>query len=103
MSDTGEFKNGAQPEDGTVVAEAPPEPSAEEKVVSLTGRLTTAEKERDELNDRLLRALAETENVRKRANRQITEERTYAVEKFARDALTVADNLGRALASLPAD
>src|SRR5262249_50865949 len=101
MSDTGEFKNGAQPDDGTVVAEAPPEPTAEEKLVSLTGRLTTAEKERDELNDRLLRALAETENVRKRANRQITEERTYAVEKFARDLLNVSDSLSRAIESLP--
>jgi molecular chaperone GrpE len=101
MSDTGDINNGAQPEDGTVVAEAPPEPTAEERVASLTKQLATAEKERDEYNDRLLRALAETENVRKRANRQITEERAYAVEKFARDLLNVSDSLSRAIDSLP--
>jgi len=69
----------------------------------LAERVVALEKERDELNDRMLRALAETDNVRKRANRQITEERTYAVEKFARDLLNVSDNLSRALAALPAD
>jgi len=101
MSDTGDINTGAQPEDGTVVAEAPPEQAAEERIASLTKQLATAEKERDEVNDRLLRALAETENVRKRANRQITEERAYAVEKFARDLLNVSDSLSRAIDSLP--
>ncbi len=42
-----------------------------------------------------MRALAETENVRKRANRQIEDARVYAVEKFARDLLAVSDNLPR--------
>ncbi len=59
------------------------------------------EKERDQLKDNLLRALAETDNVRKRANRQIEEARLYAVEKFARDLLNVADNLARAVDSVP--
>jgi molecular chaperone GrpE len=61
------------------------------------------EKERDALKDNLLRALAETDNVRKRANRQIEDARLYAVEKFARDLLNVADNLSRALDSVPGD
>jgi len=61
------------------------------------------EKERDALKDNLLRALAETDNVRKRANRQIEEARLYAVEKFSRDLLNVADNLNRAIESVPAD
>ena len=59
------------------------------------------EKERDQLKDNVLRALAETDNVRKRANRQIEEARLYAVEKFARDLLNVADNLSRAVESVP--
>ncbi len=59
------------------------------------------EKERDAMKDNLLRALAETDNVRKRANRQIEEARLYAVEKFARDLLNVADNLARATESVP--
>jgi molecular chaperone GrpE len=61
------------------------------------------EKERDELKDNMLRALAETDNVRKRANRQIEDARIYAVEKFARDLLAVYDNLQRAIDSVPQD
>lgn len=60
------------------------------------------EKERDALKDNLLRALAESDNVRKRANRQIEDARLYAVEKFARDLLNVSDNLARAVESVPA-
>lgn len=60
------------------------------------------EKERDLLKDNMLRALAETDNVRKRANRQIEEARLYAVEKFARDLLGVSDNLARATEAVPA-
>jgi molecular chaperone GrpE len=61
------------------------------------------EKERDVLKENMLRALAETDNVRKRANRQIDDARLYAVEKFARDLLNVSDNLARAVDSVPAD
>lgn len=64
-------------------------------------QLEALETERNALKDQLLRALAETENVRKRANRQIDEERIYAVERFARDLLNVSDNLSRALMALP--
>lgn len=67
----------------------------------LAAQVAQLEKERDELKDQMLRALAETDNVRKRANRQIAEERTYAVEKFARDLLNVSDSLARAVASIP--
>lgn len=67
----------------------------------LAEQVTALEKERDELKANMLRALAETENVRKRANRQIEEARVYAVEKFARDLLNVSDNLTRALEAVP--
>ena len=56
--------------------------------------------ENAELKDRALRALAETENMRRRAEREASDARTYAVTNFARDMLSVADNLERALASL---
>jgi molecular chaperone GrpE len=69
----------------------------------LTERIASLEKERDELKDNMLRALAETDNVRKRANRQIEDARVYAVEKFARDLLAVSDNLQRAIDSVSAD
>lgn len=67
----------------------------------LAETVAALEKERDALKDNLLRALAETDNVRKRANRQIEDARLYAVEKFARDLLNVADNLSRALDAVP--
>lgn len=51
------------------------------------------------LKDRALRAMAEVENVRKRLERERDEARTYSVSRFARDMLTVADNLNRALAA----
>jgi molecular chaperone GrpE len=69
----------------------------------LAEQVAALERERNELKDQMLRALAETDNVRKRANRQIAEERTYAVEKFARDLLSVSDNLTRAVDALPAE
>jgi molecular chaperone GrpE len=53
--------------------------------------------ERDELKDRLMRALAETENVRKRAARDRMEAEQYGGSKLARDMLPVYDNLARAL------
>jgi len=53
--------------------------------------------------DRALRALAEVENVRKRLERERDDARLYSVTRFARDLLTVADNLARALSHLPAE
>jgi molecular chaperone GrpE len=53
--------------------------------------------ERDALQDRLMRALAETENVRKRAARDRMEAEQYGGSKLARDLLPVYDNLARAL------
>lgn len=55
------------------------------------------------LKDRTLRAMAEAENVRKRADREREETRQYAVARFAREVLTIADNLDRALSAWPAE
>lgn len=54
-----------------------------------------------EMKDRLLRALAEGENLRKRAQREREDAGKYAASNFAKDMLNVADNLRRALASAP--
>jgi molecular chaperone GrpE len=56
-----------------------------------------------ELRDKFLRAVAETENVRKRAEREIADERVYGVTGFARDILVVADNLARILDAVAAE
>jgi molecular chaperone GrpE len=53
--------------------------------------------------DRLLRLAAEMENLRKRTEREKAEATLYAATNFARDLLSVADNLGRALAALTAE
>ena len=55
------------------------------------------------LRDRLLRALADAENTRRRADAAAAEARRYAVSDFARELLTVADNLQRALAAAGED
>jgi molecular chaperone GrpE len=55
------------------------------------------------LKDRVLRTLAEMENLRRRTEREAADARTYGVSAFARDMLGVVDNLSRALESLPAD
>ena len=54
-----------------------------------------------DLNDRLLRSLAETENLRRRGRKEREETAKFAVAGLARDLLSVADNLGRALGALP--
>lgn len=59
--------------------------------------------ERDDLKDKLLRTLAEMENLRRRTEREIADAKAYAVTSFARDMLGSSDNLRRALESLPAD
>jgi molecular chaperone GrpE len=56
-----------------------------------------------ELRDKFLRAVAETENVRKRAEREVADERVYGITGFARDILAVADNLTRTLDAVGAD
>lgn len=54
----------------------------------------------DELNDKLLRAAAEMQNIRKRAERERQEAGQYAASAFARDIISVADNLARALQTM---
>ena len=55
------------------------------------------------MKDRLLRTLAEMENLRKRTEREVTDARLYGVASFARDVLSVADNIRRALEAVPAE
>ncbi|THD60751.1 nucleotide exchange factor GrpE [Phenylobacterium sp.] len=55
------------------------------------------------LKEQILRYAAEAENTKRRAERESNDARAYAIQKFARDLLGVADNLARALAHEPAD
>jgi molecular chaperone GrpE len=56
-----------------------------------------------ESRDKMLRTLAEMENLRKRTVREVADARTYGISGFARDVLDIADNLQRALDAVPAD
>jgi molecular chaperone GrpE len=64
-------------------------------------RVAALEAELAEHKDRLLRALAEAENTRRRTQRERDDAAKYAISGFARDLLSAADNLRRALDSLP--
>lgn len=83
-------------EDDTDEAEAPVKLTPDQQILAL-------EVEKQELKDQMLRALAEMENLRKRSEREKSEARVYAIEKFARDLLSVSDNMARALEALPDD
>ena len=65
--------------------------------------IETLTTEAADLKDRLLRAMAEMENMRRRAEREREEARKYAVTAFARDMLAVGDNMNRAVQSLGPD
>jgi molecular chaperone GrpE len=74
-------------------------PGAEdtERVVDLAQEAATLAKENAELKDRVLRTLAEMENLRRRTEREVADSRVYALQSFARDLVGVADNIQRAL------
>jgi molecular chaperone GrpE len=62
---------------------------------------TALEREHAEMKDRVLRTLAEMENLRKRTDREVADARVYGASSFARDILAVADNIRRALEAVP--
>ena len=79
----------AQPEGDTAAAAAPELVPAEQVTAALEAAA--------EFKDKLLRTLAEMENLRKRTEREVADARAYGVTGFARDVLAVADNMHRAL------
>jgi molecular chaperone GrpE len=79
-----------------------PEP-AEELAAKLAVEVETLKGQIGDLTDRLLRAHAEMDNFRKRADRDRDETAKYAITRFARDVLAIGDNLQRATASVPAE
>lgn len=65
--------------------------------------IAALQQERDEMRDKMMRALAEAENTRKRAERVQIDTSKYAIAGFAKDMLDIADNLRRALDAVPQD
>jgi len=67
------------------------------------GSVEALTKEVAEARDRVLRTLAEMENLRKRTAKEVADARAYGITGFARDVLDLADNLQRALDAVPAE
>jgi len=95
----------AEPEQGDAPLEAeadqPDAAAPAETPQGRTPRESELEAELAATKERLLRALAETENLRRRSAREVDEAHKYAITGFARELLEVADNLSRALVSIP--
>ena len=93
-----------KPQDAPVAAEDLNETAAGE---SITGEpddaLAKLREEIEAAKQEVLYAKAETQNVRRRLEKDIADSRAYAATAFARDILSVADNLARALESIPAE
>jgi molecular chaperone GrpE len=84
--------NMPNPEDEAASADNTPDPF----VV-----LQTLQRENGELKDRLLRTLAEMENLRRRTEKEVADAKLYGISGFARDMLGFADNLRRAVENIP--
>ena len=67
------------------------------------GSVELLQQEAAEARDRMLRTLAEMENLRKRTTKEVADARLYGITGFARDVLDIADNLQRALDAVPAE
>ena len=85
---------GEEPQDQTNPEAGQPDPFVVQE------KLTA---ENAELKDRTLRTLAEMENLRRRTEKEVADSRVYGITNFARDMLTFADNLHRAVESVPAE
>jgi molecular chaperone GrpE len=109
MSDQSNADNNAQTPppgaEGAAQASSLSQPSAESSVNEPEPftELENLHAEVAALKDKLLRAMAEAENTRRRAEKEVADARTYGVANFAREMLPFADNLRRAADSVPAE
>jgi molecular chaperone GrpE len=97
-----------RPDDATAEPEAqgagqPDAGTPQTEQAKIAALVETLARENAEHKDRLLRTLAEMENLRKRTDREVSDMRQYGIASFARDVLAVADNMERALEALDAE
>jgi len=95
-----------KPQDDPAVAEelkGVPEDLLDQGGISLGGGMKELEEQLEAAKQEVLYAKAETQNVRRRLEKDIADTRAYAATGFARDILPVADNLARALEAIPAE
>lgn len=84
-------------------AGAPAQATEEQEGATPAGEPAAPAQETAELRDRLLRSLAEMENMRRRTEREVADARAYGISAFARDLLAIADNMRRALDAFGAE
>jgi molecular chaperone GrpE len=84
--------------DGGAASQSQPAQGAEQP-----SELEALQAEAAALKDKLLRAMAEAENTRRRAEKEVADARIYGVTNFAREMLPFVDNLRRAAESVPAE
>ena len=77
--------------------------AAIEQLEGSSAEIERLESEKSDLTDRLLRVVADMDNLRRRTERELADARKYAVQKFAADMLVVGDNLKRALQAIPSE
>ncbi|MBO6783217.1 MAG: nucleotide exchange factor GrpE [Alphaproteobacteria bacterium] len=100
-NETPENESPAEPDAPAPANDAAPDADPGAAVAGADDRTAELEAQVAELRDQLLRAMAETENMRKRSERHVQDAHKFAVTGFARDILQVADNLERALDAVP--
>lgn len=91
-----------EPAEATAADPTPETGSTPDQTVD-AGLAAQLEAEKADLKDKLLRVLAEMENLRRRTEKEVADARAYAISSFARDILTVSDNIRRALEAIPPD
>jgi len=98
MTDTTTWspEGGPAPQEGTAE-------SRQTEPANVPDPMEVLAREAADYKDRLLRALAEMENMRRRTEREVADARSYAISSFARDLLAVADNMRRALDAVGAE
>lgn len=103
MSD--DTRNPAEEADiaATEAASEKTEPTAEDAVGALLAEKERLDGEVASLKDKFLRAFAEADNVRRRAEREVADAKVYGIANFARDLLVVVDDFERALGSVDAE
>jgi molecular chaperone GrpE len=96
-------KNGKAHDEPTATAADDTASAILQAEAQLPDPIAVLEAEKSELKDKLLRSLADMENLRRRTEKDLADVRTYGVTRFARDMLEVVDNLHRAVQSFPED
>jgi molecular chaperone GrpE len=91
------FNGPAEPKPDEATTAPGDGPSEEARIAQL---VETLSKESADYKDKLLRTLADMENLRRRTEREVADSRVYGISNFARDIIAVADNMDRALGAL---